>query len=413
MQSKNRTTSRKNVQRAAVVLADLEGRRSQLLQSFHFSCRRKVVEMASQAACFEELAQTFPGLLFALATNYGTVESRRTAMDHLAAGSRLREAAHALGLPWWMRKLPPQAFNKRLEDIPDDPTFAARVVNLLPAAPAGSAKWLDRVLLAHRICGTDFALWVARHDRFHTPLLTDPALTYVAAWAWFAGQPDTLGAQLLRRPWTPTMSPRRAFDELTTWRKRVRLALTLSALDRQPWIAEGSALGYEFIELREIADFIAESDAMDNCLDSFSEKLESGTSYVFSIRQNGTPVADIEIGAHPIEPSLPTIVQLRAPRNRKASAQIWRAAYAWLGSQPLHPAPPLTINSAARRRTWRELWKPSLAVLEPRDREHFEKLAKELDKLRARRARPARARRASTAQPAASHQMEVTGPAMI
>lgn len=413
MQSKRRTTTRKNVQHASVVVADLDGRRSQLLQSFHFSCRRKVAEMASRAACFEELAETFPGLLFALATNYGTVESRRAAIDHLIAGSRLREAANALGLPWWMRKLPPQAFSKRLESIPDDPAFAARVVNLLPAVPAGSAKWLDRVLLAYRACGPEFALWVAKHDRFHAPLLTDPALIYVAAWAWFAGQPDTLGARLLRRPWTPAMSPRRAFDELTTWRKRVRLALTLSALDRQPWLAEGSALGYDFVELREITDFIAESDAMDNCLDSFSEKLESGTSYVFSIRHKGTPVADVEIGAHPIEPNLPTIVQLRAPRNRRASPQIWRAAYAWLGSQPLRPAPPLVINSAARRRTWRELWSPYLSVLAPGDREQFEKLAKDLDKLRARRGRPARSRRTSPAQQTVSPQTEEADVAMV
>lgn len=408
MQSTRRTTSRKNVKRTAVVIADSGAHRSHLLQSFHFSCRRKIAEIASRAACFEELAETFPGLLFALATDYGTVEARRAAMAHLLAGSRLREAANALGLPWWMRKLPPQAFNKRLESIPNDPTFSARVVNVLPEGSAISAKWLDRVFLAYRTCGADFALWVARHDRFHAPLLTDPALIYVAAWAWFAGQPDTLGARLLRRPWTPTMSPRRAFDELTAWRKRVRLALTLSALEREPWLVDGSALGYDFVELQTIEDFIAESDAMDNCLDSFSEKLESGTSYVFSIRQNGVPVADIEIGAHPIEPNLPTIVQLRAPRNRRAHPQIWRAAYAWLGSQMLRPAPPLVISSAARRRAWRALWKPYLSVLEPADRAQFETLAKELDKLRSRRVRTPRARKraAASVTPAAA---EATG----
>src|SRR5690606_11810199 len=132
----------------------------------------------------------------------------------------------------------------KLGPIPDDAGFSTRIVNVLPAVPALSAKWLDRVLLAYRTCSAEFALWVARHDRFHSPLLTDPALPYVAAWAWFANHPDTLGGKLLRRPWTPSMSPRRAFDELTTWRKRVRMALTLSALNREPWLAEGTALGY-------------------------------------------------------------------------------------------------------------------------------------------------------------------------
>lgn len=399
MQSKRPTTSRNDkLDRAPVGMGEQEIRRSQLLQSFHSSFRRKVDEIAGRAACFEELAETFPGLLFALATNYGTVETRRAAVTHLVAGSRLREAANALGLPWWMRKLPPHAFSKRLHTVPDDPKFSARIVNLLPAPPMISAKWLERVVQAYRICSPEFALWVARHDRFHAPLITDPALPYVAAWAWFGRHPDTLGARLLRRPWTATMSPRRAFDEVTAWRKRVRLALTLSSLDREPWLAEGSAFGYDFIELRMIDDFIAESEKMDNCLDSFSEKLESGASYVFSIRRNGVPVADIEIGTHPVEPSLPTIVQLRGPRNKRAHPEIWQAAYAWLGAQEMHPVPPQVINSAARRRAWRALWKPYLSVLEPDDRDRFERLAMDLDRVRGRRRPPQRARRTAAVE---------------
>ena len=120
MQSKRPITSRKKLDSTSPALENTQLRRSQLLQSFHFSCRRRVDEIANQAACFEELAETFPGLLFALATNYGTAEARRAAIAHLVSGSRLREAANALGLPWWMRKLPPQAFNKRLETLPDD-----------------------------------------------------------------------------------------------------------------------------------------------------------------------------------------------------------------------------------------------------------------------------------------------------
>jgi len=232
MESKRPMESRKRLDTTSPALENTQLRRSQLLQSFHFSCRRRVDEIASRAACFEELAETFPGLLFALATNYGTAEARRAAVAHLTSGSRLREAANALGLPWWMRKLPPQAFTKRLETLPNDPKFSARIVNLLPTVPAISAKWFERVTQAYRICGPEFALWVARHDRFHAPLITDPALPYVAAWAWFADHPETLGGQLLRRPWTPNMSPRRAFDEVTAWRKRIRLALTLSAFPK-------------------------------------------------------------------------------------------------------------------------------------------------------------------------------------
>ena len=396
MRRKSPTASRQG-QRPVAATADPEVRRTHLMQSFHAPFRQKVAEVASRSTCFEDLADAFPGLLFALATGYGTVESRREAAAHLTSGSRLREAARAVGLPWWMRRLPPQAFKKKLERLPDDPAFAARIVNLMPSAQI-SAKWLERVLQAYRTCGPDFALWVAKHDRFHAPLITDPALPYVAAWAWFARHPDTLGGRLLRRPWTPAMSPRRAFDELTAWRKRVRMSLALAALDRRQWLIEGSMLGYDFVELREIGDFVTESEVMDNCLDAFAEKLEAGVSYVFSIRQDGIPVADVEIGAHPIEPNLPTIVQLRGPRNKRVNPEIWRAAYAWIGSQQLNPAPPQVINAAARRRAWRTLWKPYLDVLDPDDRENFDRLAKDLDRLRGRRAPSTRTR----ARPAAA-----------
>src|SRR5690606_3270066 len=101
MHHKRPTVSRHDVQRAAVVLANREVRRSPVLKSFHSSFRRQVIKLASQSDCFEALAEAFPGMLFALATGYGTEEARRAAMAHLVAGSRLKEAAQALGLPWW------------------------------------------------------------------------------------------------------------------------------------------------------------------------------------------------------------------------------------------------------------------------------------------------------------------------
>ena len=135
MHRKRPRPSREDVQRAAIVLANRDVRRSQLLQSFHGSFRRQVTEIAGRADCFEDLAEAFPGLLFALATGYGTVEARRAAVAHLVAGSRLREAAQALGLPWWMRRLPPQAFNKKLGQIPDEATFSARIRRYLTLLP--------------------------------------------------------------------------------------------------------------------------------------------------------------------------------------------------------------------------------------------------------------------------------------
>lgn len=392
MHRKRPQSGRQKLHGPAIAESNGDDQRSYLLQSFHPPFRKHVSAIAKRATCYEDLAESFPGLLFALATGFGSVEARRTAAEHVAAGTPLREAADAIGLPWWTRKLPPQAFTKRLDKLPHDPTFSTRIVNALPATPAGSGKWLDRVLQAYRTSNAEFALWVAKNDRFHSPQVSDPALPYLAAWAWHADKPDTLGGRLLRRKWQPSMSPNRAFDELTVWRKRLRLALSLSSLDRKPWLTDGAALGYDFVELRTVDDFIAESEFMDNCLDAFAEKLEAGVCYVFSIRENGVPVADIEIGPHPQEAQMPTIIQLRAPRNKRANPHIWRAAYAWIGNQTVSSAPALLIDAPERRRAWRALWKPYLAELETADRAIFERLAIELDRVRSPRARSPRIR---------------------
>ena len=63
---------------------------------------------------------------------------------------------------------------------------------------------------------------------------------------------------------------------------------------------------------------------------------------------------------------MPTIVQLRGARNRRAAPEVWQATFAWLGGQRLEPlsperhAPKPMKRVAARRL----LWEPYLGHLE-------------------------------------------------
>ena len=66
----------------------------------------------------EDLAETFPALLFALSTGFGSAPKRDRSFDLICAGASLRYAADALGLPWWLRKLPAQAFTEPLPSFP-------------------------------------------------------------------------------------------------------------------------------------------------------------------------------------------------------------------------------------------------------------------------------------------------------
>ena len=196
--------------------------------------------------------------------------------------------------------------------------------------------WLARVSHACEAGDLAYALWIARqHDLAGPP---EDLFAFMAAWAWFSGRPGLLGHRLLRRPWTPEMSFKRAREELAAWRQRLRLIECLGPGIESPWLADGTAAGFDFVALRTVDDFIAESEALENCLDQYADQLHTGLTAVFSIRKGARRVACVEIGLHDEEVSMPTIVQLRAARNRRAPPEIWQATYGWLGGQRLAAA---------------------------------------------------------------------------
>jgi hypothetical protein len=212
-------------------------------------------------------------------------------------------------------------------------------------------------------CGAHYALWLARQDDLFAP--AEETFLLMAAWAWFGGRPGILGHRLLRRPWHGEISFRRAREELGVWRQRLRLLESLGPGIETPWLCDGAAAGYDFVALRTVEDFLAESEALDNCLDQYGDQLGNGSTAVFSIRRNGRSVACVEIGLHETEATMPTIVQLRAARNRRAAPEVWQAAFAWLGSQRLEPLTPHRHipKPGKRAEARRRLWEPYLALL--------------------------------------------------
>jgi len=340
-----------------------ELRRELRLDAFHPDYRRFIRELTSSSAALEDLADSFPGLLFALASNYATADQRERAFEMIYDGVALREIANALGLPWWLRKLPPRAFAAPLPKFPLDREFTFRISNLIPRDEQLLPTWLTHVGHACEASGSSYALWIARQ-----PDLTDPVgdmFRVMAAWAWYSQHENLPGHRLLRRPWSFEMSFRRACEELAAWRQRLRLVECLGPGIESPWLADGTALNCEFVALRTVDDFIAESEALDNCLDQYADHLHAGRSAVFSIRKGGRRVACVEIGLHDEEATMPNIVQLRAARNRRAPPEIWQATYAWLGGQALEPlSPERHVPKPIRRaEARRKMWGPYLAFL--------------------------------------------------
>jgi hypothetical protein len=344
--------------------------RGERLQAFHPELRGRVRRVARGPGPLEDLADSFPALLFALATGFGTPEARTRARRLVEEGAPLRQAAHVLALPWWLRRLPAEAFLEPLRDVPDGPDFAQRIIAHVPKSGVEAKAWLWAVLYAHHACHAPYALWVAswigKSHRYLIAPYGDETFRLMTAWAWHAGRPGTPGHRLLRRPWSDTLGVRRALDELVVWRRRTALSHHLSANPGDCWVREGHAMGYDFVALRTAEEFVREAAAMDNCLDQFADRLEQGASRVFSVRKNGRSLADLEIGAHDEEPAMPTVRQLKGPRNRRARPELWQAAYAWLGAQALRPHPPCPERASPARALAARLafWKPYLESLD-------------------------------------------------
>ena len=260
-----------------------EQRLARRVDAFVPHLRPSILALSERSSAIEDLADSFPALLFALSTQFGPPAARRTARAAVEHGRSLREAADALGLPFWLRKLPPQAFQTPFSRLPHETGLAARLTSLIPAQASVTAAWLDRVLVAYHTGQPELALWTAQHHRAVGPAATSESFLRLLAWAWHAGQPGLRGAQLLTQRWSLGMGARRAASEATLWRERVALDLTLGSGIADSWLADGQANGFEFVALRTADDFIAEARAMDNCLDRYADRLGNGTVLIPSL----------------------------------------------------------------------------------------------------------------------------------
>jgi hypothetical protein len=325
---------------------------------------------------FDDLAESFPALLFALATGYGSDAARAATIDAVETGLPLKEAAVRLGFPIWMRKLPPGAFTSPFLAPPKEPALTERLVSLIPAHPTAAAAWLERVLIAHHTGRPDLTLWVAQQFRNPKPVAHGSAFLGVLAWAWTPGHPvEEKAAALITTRWKPSIGATRALKEAALWRERIALEVCLGPGIVDSWVPEGTASGLDFVALRTAADFIAEAGRMDNCLDRYADKLTGRTVRVFSIRREGRAIANVEIAPHEREPGHPVIAQLRGPHNRRAALEVWRAAYQWLGSQPLRLADrrvAIRVGPAVRKRRQDEIWRAFIAALPERAAATFE-----------------------------------------
>lgn len=317
----------------------------QINQPYHFAepYRYAVTDLANHSNALQDLLHSFPCLLFALATGYGDLAARREAYYLIEKGASLKEIAKKLNVPWWMRKLPPEAFSEPLKGpLPDGEEFSRHIVNLIPKDTHATAIWLDKVIRSYQLCNEAFALWVAENKSLY---IRDDGISHdnaylelLASWSWHSQQAEAAAHHLIRNLWHKHINVNKAVEAAKTWYNRVKLIIYLGDKGIEDcWLQGGTVLGFDFVPLRTAEDFLLEAELMGNCLDQYADQICFQRVRVFSIRQNGIPVANLEIGPHEDDRSMPNLEQLRGPENCRVNSLVWRAVYAWMGSQNFVP----------------------------------------------------------------------------
>jgi hypothetical protein len=315
-------------------ISSLTGELESLISRFDPKVRPALARHAAASPRFADLAGVFPGAAYALASRRGSVDARRKALDLVEEGAPLKDVSRVLGLPLWLRRLPPEAFRGPLGRVPGSELLSRRIVNHLPRTPSESALWLGAVRFGAMACNEYFALWLADQTIYQDPGEPEALFAMLAAYAWYSGAGETAAHNLIVVPWRPEMAIDTALCAAKSWLNRIRLSLQLrEGAITDTWLAGGEAAGFTFQPLLETQQILAESRAMHNCADQYADRLARDRCRLFSVRRKGQRAATLEIGPHPREAGMLTVTQLKGRHNMPASSEVWQAAYAWLASQ--------------------------------------------------------------------------------
>lgn len=322
--------------------------------------RRELRKLIRKSDRFADLAVVFPGAAYALASRRNPKVDRDKAIELVIAGAPLKTVARKLDLPNWLRKLPPEAFEAHLGQVPNSETFNRRIASRLPRDFQQAPFWLETVAFAAEAAGEDFAIWLAEQ-----PIYTDRGepqrlFAVLATYAWFSGR-EQEASDLIIVPWRPEIAFDTALCAAKSWLNRLRLILQLeTGAISDTWLEEGSADGYSFVPLLDRDVLLLEAQAMQNCADQYAERLAREKCRLFSVRKKGVHVATLEIGPHPRENGVLSINQLKARHNMPASVEVWQAAYSWMAQQSrLKRLPPMVAPERAfNEKAWRNLMAP-------------------------------------------------------
>ncbi len=328
------------------------------IRRFPRGYRRRLRKLARGSSRLGELLYTFPAAAFLLAAGGRTPCARAEAIKLIKDGRPLLEVAAVLELPFWMRRLPPEAFTDAFKGEPVSEEFGRRVINHIPAKPFLTAMWLRWVLSGASACDESFALWLAKQNIYQEDAGAGIPLLPLAAFAWFSRADNGAARSLICLPWQGNMRFGLAVEEARRWLERIIFDYCRDGgIGNGGWFKTREAGGYQFVPLLAAGDLQGEGVKMNNCVATYIPKAASGACLIYSIRRGGQRVATVEVA--PCR-GVPAIVQLLAAGNTKAGEDVWRAAKGWLSKQGEYPfiAKDSIVQVPIRPSRWEAVWRP-------------------------------------------------------
>ena len=335
------------------------------LRRYARSYRRRLRKFAARSREANDLLYTFPAAAFIIGGGHGNPLHRGNAARALVNGASLRNVSCELDIPFWIRRLPPEAFAETIAHVPCSEAIARKIVNHIPKDPAATAMWFSWVNRANLYCDEEFALWVAKKKFWRASANEAAVLLPLAAYAWYSRTKRTEARGLVDHPWSPGQSISSAEKEARSWFMKI---VTEYCGDKRGhsgrWFVTQRVSGFRFVPLTTPEDLQNEGRRMNHCVAMYAAKVAIGECLIYGIRRCNKHVATMEIRPRWQGNGKPDIVQLAGPYNDQVDESICRAAVSWLNRQGKFPFVKkgaglgLPIDEAR----WNRLWAPYKAA---------------------------------------------------
>ena len=331
---------------------------------YQYKYRNKVVKLAYEDDRLADLIHSFPAAAFDIATRDPDDPARLKAMRLAIEGQPLPIVSSVLGMPLWLRRLPPEAFVAPLQHGFSDQwhkqAFGARILNAAPLEPERTGRWFQAVSEAEHVGGPEFAAWVASLRVFTMRRPPPVKLVPLGMFAWYASQSGLPGGQIVHSPWNEKMSLGRAASLTREWLVRALQDFCLDPdMFKDVWNRSRAVGKFEVVPLITASSLHDEANSVRNCLRRYVTNVAQGASHIYSVRLAGVRLADFEVRISTAT-GQPWIPQICGPGNSRAAPEAQDAASAWLMLQmrDAGPMPKLCPPRHSELLFQRDIWGP-------------------------------------------------------